>query len=105
MSVRRHFTADQNIVQIGIGPQVIDRWQYICKFHARMPGNSAGRKNVALDTHAGVQSWLQTCYPEQVPVAEHLCSRCSGSKAHRDDAPLTAFIDTSELGYAVVGLR
>ena len=81
--VRRQFAPDQNVVEVGIGPQLVDRADDVGEPQALAPGDRAGTKHVTFERHALIERRAQPQHAQRIAAAQQLAAPPGGRRAAR----------------------
>ena len=81
--IRRQLAADQDVVDVGVGPELVDRADHIRETQAVVPGHWRRVEDVAFDRHALVERRPQPQDAQRVAVAQQLVAARRANRAAR----------------------
>ena len=104
MAVGRGLATNEQVVQIRVGRQIVDRADDRRQTDPVVPANGSGRKHIALHQDPGIERRAQPRDAQKIAVVQRLRARNAG-RVHRQHHPMVALIETGEHRPRTVGLR
>src|SRR5262249_53203103 len=104
VSVGPGLAADQDVVQVRVGLELVGRRDYVTEAQAAVPGKVPGGVYIALHDDARIERRAQPRDVQRVAVTHGLLAR-AGRQIDREDDAVLIGIDASQHDRRLIGLR
>src|ERR1700722_3631732 len=103
--VGRQLAPDQEVVQVRVRLQIVDRVNHVAQVHALAKGIVPRSEHVSGQSDTGIQRRLQAGNTQHIAVAQRLRLRAGTKQSDLQNDPALVVVDTSQHRLDRIGLR